>query len=108
MKREKVIIMSGIDRGVIPMNVLPEDLSGRMGSFYDRIFHGTKEGYGKKEVASAREWFAWLVVFLLMTLFISGLVEPSFIYRWRLWNVLRYQGWCGCLIDQGWWDVLIP
>ncbi len=100
IRRNETIIIPGIDRGVIPMNIFPEDLSGVMTKYYEKLL--PKEG---KKFGKLSGFAAFLIIFFGATTLI-GLLYAMLQYSFNAGNDWFYEGSACCYGWGGgvWWE----
>lgn len=98
IRKNETIIIPGIDRGVIPMGVFPEDLSGVMTKYYEKLL--PKEG---KRFGKLSGYVVFLIAFFGLTTLI-GLLYAMMRYGLQL---VDWRSFCGnaCYGNSlEWWE----
>lgn len=99
IRKNETIIIPGIDRGVIPMGIFPEDLSGVMTKYYEKLL--PKEG---KKFGKLSGFVVFLIIFFGATTLI-GLLYAMLQYSFNAGNDWFYEGAACCYAWGGeWWE----
>lgn len=72
-QRKETIIMPGVEHGIIPTQILPEDMAGVMTKYYEKIFPPDK-----RKLLHISEIAFFLIVVFGLTIF-AGII-------WTLWH----------------------
>ncbi len=93
--RKETLIIPGIDRGVIPMGIFPEDLSGVMTKYYEKLLPPEGKKFGRLSGI-----VAFLITFFVLTTLV-GLLYAMLQYGLNVGMDWFYEG-AGCPVDSYW------